>query len=121
MCDAGALFLPGAGLPPGVEDLIVPGKTYEYLASCRPILGALACGDARTLVERSGGGYVCEPCSEESIMIGLRRLHADWTRGELDDGSFRDREILASFDRVALARRLSEHLQAVNQMPPRET
>jgi glycosyltransferase involved in cell wall biosynthesis len=119
MCEAGALFLPGAGLPDGVEDLIVPGKTYEYLASRRPILGAIDRGDARRLLERAGGSYLCEPCSTESISAALERLHADWCSGVLDDGSFRDQSVLGEFERSRLASRLDAHLRIILELPPR--
>ena len=117
--EAGALFLPGAGLPPGVEDLIIPGKTYEYLASLRPILGAIDQGDARRLLERAGGSYVCEPCSVESISTALKALHADWRSGALRDGSFRDRAVLEEFERSRLAARLDDHLRVILALPPR--
>ncbi len=121
MCNAGALFLPGAGLPEGVEDLIVPGKTYEYLASLRPILGAIDRGDARRLLERAGGSYLCEPCSPDSIQNALKALHADWSSGALDDGSFRDQSVLAEYERSRLASRLDEHLRVILELPPRTT
>jgi hypothetical protein len=54
---ADLLFLPMRDLPPGVRVTIVPGKTYEYLASRRPILAAVSDGDARDLLE-SGGAFL---------------------------------------------------------------
>jgi glycosyltransferase involved in cell wall biosynthesis len=47
---ADLLFLPMHDLPQGTNATIVPGKTYEYLASGRPILAALPDGDARDLL-----------------------------------------------------------------------
>jgi glycosyltransferase involved in cell wall biosynthesis len=47
---ADLLFLPMHDLPHGTNATIVPGKTYEYLASGRPILAALPDGDARDLL-----------------------------------------------------------------------
>jgi hypothetical protein len=119
LCEAGALFLPGAGLPKGVEDLIIPGKTYEYLASLRPILGAIDRGDARRLLERAGGSYLCEPCSLESMTKALKALHADWRSGALHDGSFRDRAVVDEFERSRLAARLDDHLRVILSLPPR--
>lgn len=119
MRTAGALFLPGAGLPPGTRELIVPGKTYEYLASGRPILAAIAPGDARSLVESAGGGYVCDPCSVGSIADALRRLHADWSGGAFTRGVARDRTLVDAFERGRLAAALSEHLRTVRELPPR--
>ncbi len=61
------LFLPlhkpgGGGYP-----LIVPGKTYEYMASGRVILGALPKGDAADFVAKSGQGVLCDPCDVDGI------------------------------------------------------
>ena len=55
------LFLPMHDLPTGVRARIVPGKTYEYLASGRPILAAVPDGDARDLLTRAGTGLLCRP------------------------------------------------------------
>lgn len=73
---ADALFLPLHGLPPGYRSLIVPGKTYEYLATGRPILAALPEGDARELAQRSGRGFCADPCDAVAIAQQLRDLHA---------------------------------------------
>ncbi len=71
---ADALLLPLHGLPPGKRSRIVPGKTYEYLATGRPILGLLPQGDAREFVESSGRAAIADPCDPESIAVGLRRI-----------------------------------------------
>jgi glycosyltransferase involved in cell wall biosynthesis len=47
--------------------LIVPGKTYEYLASKKPILACVPDSDVRDIVLNSGVGYVCDPSDTESI------------------------------------------------------
>jgi glycosyltransferase involved in cell wall biosynthesis len=64
---ADVLFLPlhkpaGGGYP-----LIVPGKTYEYMASGRAILGALPKGDAADFVKKSGLGVLCDPCDVDGM------------------------------------------------------
>lgn len=79
---ADALFLTLHGLPPGYRSRIVPGKTYEYLASGRPILAALPEGDARELVARSPRALLCDPCDEESIATQLEALHTAWRGGD---------------------------------------
>ena len=71
---ADALFLPLHGLPRGARSRIVPGKTYEYLASGRPILGCLPEGDARDLVEGSGVGFVAPPCDASAIASRLGEM-----------------------------------------------
>ena len=39
----------------------MPGKTYEYLASGRPILAAVPEGDAHDLLSAAGTALVCRP------------------------------------------------------------
>ena len=51
LSSADLLFLPMHDLPKGARATIVPGKTYEYLASGRPILAAVPDGDARDLLD----------------------------------------------------------------------
>ena len=56
---ADLLFLPMHNL--GGRAGLVPSKTYEYLASGRPILAAVPKGDARDLLESAGTAVVVEP------------------------------------------------------------
>lgn len=72
---ADALFLPLHDLPKGYRSLIVPGKTYEYLASNRAILGALPEGDARDLVEKFSKGFTALPCDAAGIACCLRAIY----------------------------------------------
>jgi glycosyltransferase involved in cell wall biosynthesis len=58
---ADLLFLPMHDLPRGVRATIVPGKTYEYVASGRPILAAVPEGDARELLAAAGTAFLCGP------------------------------------------------------------
>lgn len=58
---ADLLFLPMHDLPPGIRAGLVPGKTYEYIASGRPILAAVPDGDARDILEEAGTAFVCGP------------------------------------------------------------
>lgn len=117
MRTAGALFLPGARLPNELEDLIVPGKTYEYLASGRPILGAVHEGDARRLLERAGGSYLCDPCELGSIATQLKRLHEDWKSGLLEGNRLRKQSVLDEYERTRLAERLAAFLDKVQGLP----
>jgi len=74
---ADLLFLPMQKLANGRRAGNVPGKTYEYLASGRPILAAVPPGDARDLLLRAGAAYVCEPDDVESMeRILLENLRA---------------------------------------------
>jgi glycosyltransferase involved in cell wall biosynthesis len=61
MRSADLLFLPMHDLPDGVRATVVPGKTYEYLASGRPILAAVPQGDAHDLLTAAGTALLCRP------------------------------------------------------------
>jgi glycosyltransferase involved in cell wall biosynthesis len=78
---ADLLFLPMHDLPDGVRAGIVPGKTYEYLGSGRPILAAVPEGDARDLLLEAGGACVCRPADVDgmaaAIAAELDRFRAD--------------------------------------------
>ena len=58
---ADLLFLPMQDLPTGHRATIVPQKTYEYVASGRPILAAVPDGDARDLLADAGTARLCRP------------------------------------------------------------
>jgi glycosyltransferase involved in cell wall biosynthesis len=112
---ADALFLPLHDLPPGRRSLIVPGKTYEYLAAGRPILACVPAGDARDLVERTGRGYLAAPCDPASIASALGDLHRDWTAGRLDESPRPD--WICEYDRRALTSRLAAFLDRTTAAP----
>ncbi len=76
MRSANVLFLPMQNLPAGVRATIVPGKTYEYLASGTTILGAVPEGDARDILEEAGNAVVVRPDDVDGI--------ADALRGQID-------------------------------------
>jgi len=77
MRSADLLFLPMQSLPPGVRATIVPGKTYEYLASETPILGAVPEGDARDILLEAGNAIVVRPDDVDGITAALEgRLQA---------------------------------------------
>jgi glycosyltransferase involved in cell wall biosynthesis len=103
---ADLLFLPMHELPPGARAGIVPGKTYEYLGSGRPILAAVPEGDARDLLAESGGAIICPPagvdCMAEAIrdLVALRRSGGDPPQPRPD--------VVGRYEYRALARRLGE-------------
>jgi glycosyltransferase involved in cell wall biosynthesis len=69
---ADLLFLPLHDLPPGERLSIVPGKTYEYLASGTPILAAVPDGDARDLLAPSGRALLTRPSDSGAMADHLR-------------------------------------------------
>ncbi len=106
---ADALFLHLHGLPAGHRARIVPGKAYEYLASGRPILGAVPAGDAFDLVQSRARGVVADPCDASSIAAGLERLIL--SKGALVEPALSDPD-LTRFDRREIASRFAELLSA---------
>lgn len=108
MRHADALFLPLHGLPPGRRSLIVPGKTYEYLASHRPILGCLPQGDARDLVEKSGMGFCADPCNPSAIANALSQIYDACKKETLIDRTLP--AWLSSYERRTLTQKLANVL-----------
>jgi glycosyltransferase involved in cell wall biosynthesis len=115
---ADGLFLPLHDLPDGERSLIVPGKTYEYLAAGRPILGCLPHGDARDLVEASGMGYLARPTDETQIAHALQAMPNDWSTGKYRDA--RPAEWIAHYERKALTEKLAAFLDRVISMKQRK-
>jgi glycosyltransferase involved in cell wall biosynthesis len=112
---ADALFLPMHGLPRGVRSTIVPGKLYEYLASGRPVLGAVPEGDARDLLERSPWTVVTEPDDVSGIAAGLLTLYREREPRRLRTADRRG--LLLPFERPQLAARLAEVFARAIQGP----
>jgi hypothetical protein len=81
MCSANLLFLPMQNLPPGERAGIVPGKTYEYLASGRPILAAVPDGDANDLLQEVGTGLRCGPDDDVAMAALIGDAIVRWRAG----------------------------------------
>ena len=80
MRSADALFLPMHDLPWTSRATIVPGKTYEYLATGRPVIAAFPQGDARDLLETVAGTFVCRPSDEVALAAAISELAAGGRR-----------------------------------------
>ena len=111
--EADALFLPLHGLPAGVRSRIVPGKAYEYIATGRPILGALPEGDAREIIEATGRGFIADPCDDEALTAALTAIHAGWVRGAFNE-SIQGPNV-ALYERGVLAAALATFLRGIAQ------
>jgi glycosyltransferase involved in cell wall biosynthesis len=81
MRSADVLFLPMQDLPAGVRAGLVPGKTYEYLASSRPILAAVPPGDARDLLLQAGNASICDPGDVASMARAISEHVTRWRDG----------------------------------------
>jgi hypothetical protein len=115
MRSADLLFLPMHDLPPGRRATIVPGKTYEYLATGRPILAAVPDGDARDLLAQAPNAHLCRPTASaamKDVIVDLlgQREQPD-TPGVPDD-------VLSLYERRNLTGDLATLLDDVLGSPP---
>jgi glycosyltransferase involved in cell wall biosynthesis len=102
---ADLLFLPMQNLPQGVRATIVPGKTYEYLASGTPILGAVPDGDARDILLEAGNTLLARPDDVDGLTEALRtQLIAFHGRAP---AAARNQVLVDTFEYGYLARRLA--------------
>jgi glycosyltransferase involved in cell wall biosynthesis len=102
---ADLLFLPLHDLAPGVRGLTVPAKSYEYLASGRPILAAIPAGDTRDLLSGAPSVTCCLPRDVAAIARTIESAVDAWrvqgTKG-VDRSSF-----IAPYERRQLSRQLA--------------
>jgi len=83
--------------------LQIPGKTYEYLRSGRPILALTAEGALADLLEKTGGAVVARPTDDAAIACAIRSVYVSWSSGTAAGKP--DRRLVADFDRRRLAAR----------------
>jgi glycosyltransferase involved in cell wall biosynthesis len=106
---ADLLFLPMHALPDGSRAGLVPTKTYEYLASGRPILAAVPPGDARDLLIEAGNASVCDPSDVGGLAMAIvARLEA-WRAGA--DLATTRAEVVERYEYGRLAGCLSDVLE----------
>jgi glycosyltransferase involved in cell wall biosynthesis len=105
---ADLLFLPMQNLPSGRRSATVPGKTYEYLASRKPVLAAVPEGDARDTLLRAGTAHICAPDDTDGMAHAIR--------AELDKAGglgVRDPDVITTFEYSALTRQAAELIDLV--------
>jgi glycosyltransferase involved in cell wall biosynthesis len=105
MRSADLLFLPMQNLPHGVRATIVPGKTYEYLASGTTVLGAVPEGDARDILAEAGNSVLVRPDDVDGLVDALRDRIEAFRRG--DEPSETRADVVARFEYRHLAERLA--------------
>jgi glycosyltransferase involved in cell wall biosynthesis len=108
---ADLLFLPMHNLPAGKRSRIVPGKTYEYMASGRPILAAVPEGDARDFLEKSGTAFVCEPDDVDGMVQHLDHVYCAWTNAA--PLITPNQEFIETFERSCLTHKLARFFEEV--------
>jgi len=105
LIEADVLFLPLHKPEGGAFPLIVPGKTYEYMAAQKPILALLPKGDAADFMEKSRLGYVCDPTDIDQIARALFTLVK--LKRNKDLKSTPDMNFINAFDRRRLSGKLA--------------
>jgi glycosyltransferase involved in cell wall biosynthesis len=109
---ADLLFLPMHNLPAGWRCRIVPGKTYEYMASSRPILAAVPDGDTREFLEKCGTALVCRPDHVEGMMRRLEQVYSAWKGNRTTFHS--NESFVNQFERRTLTHALAKCFSSVN-------
>lgn len=109
---ADLLFLPMHDLPEGRRARIVPGKTYEYLATRRPILAAVPDGDVRDLLTEAGNAFLCRPKDVEGMARVIAEQADRALAGRPASGSHED--VLRRYERRELTARLAEVFDQVS-------
>lgn len=101
------------GQEEGMDDshrtMMVPGKTFEYLAARRPILAVVPEGSVAALVREEQAGVVVPPYDERGIRDAILRMFDEWQAGALRPHC----ADLSRFDRKASAARLASILEAL--------
>jgi glycosyltransferase involved in cell wall biosynthesis len=111
MRSADLLFLPMQNLPPGTPATIVPGKTYEYLASGTPILGAVPDGDARNILAAAGNASIVRPDDVGAMAEALREQLRRFRDAKAPPAP--DPAVVAGFEYALLAGKLAEVFDSV--------
>jgi glycosyltransferase involved in cell wall biosynthesis len=108
---ADLLFLPMHDMPEGRPAGLVPCKTYEYLATGRPILAAVPDGDARDLLSRFRRAHVVRPADVGAMALAIHQRLQDPGRGVGEAGI--DSDELGPYERRQLTRRIARVLDEV--------
>ena len=112
MRSADLLFLPMHDVRPPRRARIVPGKTYEYLASGSPILAAVPDGDARDLLAEAGNTRLVRPSDVAAMERELEAAVDQKLAG--DEPPSPSAMTLARYERRALAQQLAQALETVS-------
>jgi glycosyltransferase involved in cell wall biosynthesis len=86
----------------------IPGKTFEYLKTRRPILALTYEGAVATLLRRTGGAWVVSPDDQQGVINAVRECYRLWKCGL--PGPAPDPLIVESFDRRRTTARIAELL-----------
>jgi glycosyltransferase involved in cell wall biosynthesis len=105
---ADLLFLPNHTPLDGGPTLVVPGKTYEYMGSGRPILAMTPPGDMKEFVSCTRSGIVVEGADAAGAAEALGKSYKAKIEGRRVVEQ--DREAVRRFERRELTHQLAEAL-----------
>jgi glycosyltransferase involved in cell wall biosynthesis len=112
---ADLLFLPMQNLPAGTRSSTVPGKTYEYIASGRPILAAIPDGDAHDILTAVGTARFAAPADSAAIADAIAEELERWrTGGEPPQPAW---DVVARYERQLITEELAAVFDAVTALP----
>jgi hypothetical protein len=104
------LFLPNHTPLDGGPTLVVPGKTYEYLGSGRPILAMSPAGDMKDFVTCTRSGVAVEGTDVAGAADALVHFYKSKIQGERPASFDQDRVAVGRFERRELTYALAEAL-----------
>jgi len=109
---ADVLFLPNHTPLDGGPTLVVPGKTYEYMGSGRPILAMSPPGDMKDFVTSTRSGIAVEGTDVAGAANALAHFYKSKRHGR-PAGIDQDRDAVGRFERRELTHKLAESLDEV--------
>jgi|GEM_PF-5024715 len=91
-------------------DGIVPGKLYEYIGLCRPVLGLVPDGEAKDIISGLKRGIAVPQDDEDKIARAVCSLYDDFLAGSFERY---DLEARPEFTRERMAREMAAFLDEV--------
>ncbi len=88
------------------------GKTYEYMASGKPILALLPEGDAKDTLEEYGAAYIVDPDDVDATSSAIDQIIKDMEGDKLPE---LNKEFIATFDREKLTMQLAELFNEISR------
>jgi glycosyltransferase involved in cell wall biosynthesis len=106
-----AVLVPLRNIP--LFETFIPSKMFEIMACGRPIIGSVR-GEARAILERSGGALIVDPEDSDAIAAAVRQLRNDPALGRRLGASGRE-FVVGHYDRRVLARQYLDLLGDVTK------
>lgn len=88
------------------------GKTYEYMASGKPILALLPEGDAKETLKEYGAGYIVDPENIDGVCLAIEEIIKHIETGAVPASN---KEFVSGFDRKKLTGQLAELFNGISR------